>query len=130
MSVKKIKVQKLPDGTPFTMGIDDDNGITISTLERLYPNIHTKYNDSKKKFFPPDGEAWKADITYFPIFGDNIDSSSSRTAVNSVPSNFFCIDKELLNGLKSANISIFGVESSLELKYLPTSIPMVDGTSL
>ncbi len=50
MSIKTIKVQKVPDGKLVRIGIENDNGINISTLERLFPNIQLL------GYFNQDGE--------------------------------------------------------------------------
>ena len=39
MSTKKIIVRKIPDGEIMKVSIDNDNGLDISTLERVFPKI-------------------------------------------------------------------------------------------
>ncbi len=50
MSIKTIKVQKVPDGKILRIGIENDNGIDLPTLERLFPNIKVL------GYFNQDGE--------------------------------------------------------------------------
>jgi hypothetical protein len=39
MNVKEVTIRKHPNGTPVLIGIDNDNGIQLSLLERIYPRI-------------------------------------------------------------------------------------------